>query len=116
MNITYAKSSQFPWLKGISKKRDCRVIETTKVIFSGVNWSGGSKSHYTAVNLITGATASPDMGRAHPWVNPFEGQECEIPEGFAIVEHGHFCGKEFKPYVYVRPGQLKLEEKPLELT
>ena len=42
MNITYTKSSQFPWLKGISKKRECRVIEATKVTFNGVNWSGGS--------------------------------------------------------------------------
>jgi hypothetical protein len=78
---------------------------TTEVTFTGTNWSGGSRSRYTAVRLADGecgkAFGGSDMPA--PWSNPVEGKTVEIPAGVVIVEHCLFQGKDLGLTFYVRP-------------
>lgn len=105
-------SKLIPWSKNFTRKRKVFVKAAEKVRFTGLNWSGGSRSEYSAVNLHNGQSVSPNMSQEHPWFNPFEGKEVSVPEGVAIVEHGHFCGKPMTIKIYVNPANMpKLLEK-----
>jgi hypothetical protein len=63
-------------------------------------WDGGSRSSFVAVNLSTLQTkAAPN---SHPIFDHVEGVDrVEIPEGFAIVEHIIFCGKDLGLRIHV---------------
>jgi hypothetical protein len=69
-------------------------------------WSGGSRSYFAAVNLRTMATVSvPQNG------TPFDGGPIAadgviIPEGFAIVEHCIFSGKDLGLRIHVNEASL----------
>lgn len=105
-------SKLIPWSKNFTNKRKVFVKATEKVRFTGLNWCGGSKSEYSAVNLQTGRSVYRNMGYAAPWDNEFEGMEVAVPEGVAIVEHGHSCGKPMTIKIYVNPSNMpKLLEK-----
>lgn len=75
------------------------------VVLSDLHWSGGTRNQYCAVAL-------DDSGRANalqlpaPWFHNAEGAECVIPEGWAVVEHTHYCGKDMGITVHVRPDAV----------
>jgi hypothetical protein len=85
------------------RKKQYALNVTEKVTLQGLNWSGGSRTQYTAVSLYTHDSDTPVLSVAPPWNNPFEGATIEIPLGVVILEHGHFCGKPSVMVVHVRP-------------
>lgn len=57
------------------------------VHFYGLNWDGGCRNYFTAVQLSTGR--SRELHVPAPWDNPVEGQTVRIPPGIAVVEHSY---------------------------
>lgn len=88
----------FPNYKGRKFRDDRRG----KVTFADLNWSGGTRCEFRAVNLMTGQSAGDTVGlnQTAPWNNVFEGKTVDIPAGFAVVEHSIFCGKDCGLIVY----------------
>ena len=83
---TIAKAAYPTW-----KGRKLHADFSGKVTFSDTNWGGGSRNYY--VSLSSDGRKRGLMVPA-PWVNPIEGQTVQIPEGFVVVEHTIFCGKD----------------------
>ncbi len=89
------------------RRKKVRIYPANSVVFNGVNWSGGSKSVYKACAIDGNKMPNqPDMGVSAPWNNPFEGLECNIPQGFVIVEGGWFLGKVSILTIYVNPEDM----------
>ena len=88
------------------RKRQFQLRVTDKVTLSDLNWSGGSRSEYTAIDLATCRTMKPDLGRPAPWDNKAEGAIVEIPPGVAIARTGFFCGKPSTMTLYVRADNV----------
>lgn len=87
----------FPGYSG----RKFQVAYNVKSMSVRSYWDGnGSKSSFVAVNLSTLETkAAPN---SHPIFDHVEGVDrVEIPEGFAIVEHIIFCGKDLGLRIHV---------------
>lgn len=85
------------------RRKKYRLNVTSKVTLQGLNWSGGSRTQFTAVRLTDGSASTPNLSAPAPWNNPAEGATVEIPENVAILEHGTFCGKPSMLIVHVRP-------------
>lgn len=70
--------------------------------FSNNYWSGGTKSDYVILELATRKRANV------PGINPLRESEFAtlVPEGFCIVEHSRFCGKDMGITIHVRPENL----------
>lgn len=82
-------------------------------------WDGGSKSVYVVVELATGRhRALPTSSHPYFDLNGATGETPDVtfergiatlkrlPEGFALVEGGVFCGKLATAHVYVNPANL----------
>ena len=69
-------------------------------------WDGGSRTYYALVNLAT--MEAKHAPTSHPFFNKVdvEVDNVEIPQGFVIVAHSIFCGKDMGLTVYTP------EEKP----
>jgi hypothetical protein len=105
------------------KKRRAFLSE----FYSGKNinsyWDGGSKSEYAIVELAT-MTRKPLPSHTHPYFDVaargMANQETAavksdhvgnlelqiLPEGFALVEAGYFCGKPATAHVYLNSANL----------
>lgn len=92
-------------LIGYRKKTVC-VKPATEHTMHGVNWSGGSRTQYTMVDLRTMKALTPDLGRPPPWANPAEGAKVEIPPDCVLIAHGIFCGKPATAFMYVHPDSM----------
>jgi hypothetical protein len=88
------------------RKRKASVVVTDRVTLTDLNWSGGSISRYTALDLATGAVSAKDHSRPAPWDNAAEGKTVDIPAGVAVVRTGTFLGKPGLMTIYVRPDNL----------
>jgi len=69
-------------------------------------WSGGSRSFYAVVDMVTGRNISiPENGT--PFCNGGQIFTIEtLPANIAIVEHCIFCGKDMGIRIYVAPENL----------
>lgn len=93
----------FPGYKG--RKVAIRPVES--VWFHDVNWSGGSRNQYRACTLDGRPTEKqPDTGARAPWDNPYDGLRVPTAQGFCIVEHCMFCGKDLGLRIYVHPSDM----------
>jgi len=89
------------------RKRDVRIVATTRVMFTDLNWSGGTRSEYHAVDLNNSRVKSfARWSMIAPWENPYEGASVDLIPGFAIIRTGHFCGKESVLTIYVHPENV----------
>lgn len=88
------------------RRRKVWIQPCEHMTMQGVNWSGGSRNTYTAIDLETGRQATPNTGAPAPWNNPFEGLEVAIPKGIVIVRTGFFCGKPSMMTIYVHPENM----------
>jgi len=86
-------------------------------------WDGGSRSEFALVELAT-MVRKPLPTRTHPFfevaARGMANQESEVlkvdhvgnvslkvlPEGFALVEAGTFCGKPATAHVYLNPANM----------
>lgn len=89
------------------KKRNVSVQAAEKVTLCDLNWSGGTKSTYSIFTLDGKPVSDTSRYSAlAPWVNHAEGATIPLPQGFIIVRHGWFCGKESVPTIYVHPADM----------
>jgi hypothetical protein len=93
----------FPNYKG--RKFAVRPSET--VMFTDLNYSGGTRNQYRACTLEGEAIeAKHNVNAPAPWHNPFEGKRIELPAGNVIVEHAMFCGQDCGLTIYVNPADM----------
>jgi hypothetical protein len=76
-------------------------------------WSGGSRSYYVAVNLATGETQSASS--LNPLMDKLNNYT-SIPEGFIIVEHSIFQGKDLGLIIHTSGNAPMLPEGNNKLT
>jgi len=88
------------------RRKKYALYVTERVTLQGLNWSGGSRSVYTAIDLATGHASTPNLSRPHPMNNAAEGVTVELPSGTALAKTGTFMGKPSMLYLYVRPDNL----------
>lgn len=88
------------------RRRNALIQITDKVTLNDLNWSGGCRNEFTAIELDSGKMSQPVLSKSPPWDNKYEGLVVEIPPGFAIVRTGSFCGKPATMIVYVRPENM----------
>lgn len=66
-------------------------------------WDGGSRNYAVFVNLRTGENVDPkqvqQLTEGHVYHLPYG--SVELSEGFAVIEHCIFCGKDLGYRVYV---------------
>lgn len=81
-------------------------IETrTSLTLDEAFWGGGTRSWYVAVNLATLKSAPANAAITNPLRCP-DAQTVDIPEGVAVVEHAHFCGKDVGIRIHVNPANV----------
>ena len=84
-----------------------KITATDSVTLCDLNYSGGTRNQYRAVDIATGKVLDGSAAnRPPPWSNTSEGQEVKIPEGIAVVEHSMFCGKNHGLTIYARVSSL----------
>jgi len=89
------------------KRRSLWVQPAEFVTLSELNWSGGTKSIYTAVRLADFKTVGMEyLGNPAPWDNKDEGRRVPMKPGFLLVKTGFFCGKESLMTIYVHPENM----------
>ena len=90
---------------GYHRKKYALYVQS-RVTLQGLNWEGGSRSVYTAIDLATLSVRSPNLSLPAPWNNAAEGATVELPDGTALAKTGTFLGKPSMLYLYVRPDNL----------
>lgn len=85
------------------RKHNAFLRVQSKVSLSNTYWDGGSRSTYTAVDLVTLRASAADQFSPPQFGGPRTAPAVEIPEGIAIVETGVFCGKAATACVYLNP-------------
>ena len=89
-----------------------RITGTERVTFHDMQWSGGTRSTYTVVNLETGETKPLQDPRAFPQ-NMGQPGSAEIELNWCVVEHSMFCGKDHGLTFHVHPDNMaKLLPEP----
>lgn len=105
----------FPNYKG--RKFQVIVVEDNRTFNLTSGWDGGSREYYAIVRLSDmKAVNISDLGFMG---NQFSrhGQDFQIPEGFVLIEHSIFCGKDMGLRFYVqKANSAKLIPAPVELT
>lgn len=72
--------------------RKFRINQKGSVTFYNTNWGGGTRNSYAGVNYQNGKYEP--LADFSPWYNPAEGKTIAIPQGYAVIEHSIFCGKD----------------------
>jgi hypothetical protein len=89
------------------KKHSVYLSAAESVSLSSLNWSGGSRSEYRACTSDGKPIPNKfNMSAPAPWENPFEGLQCNIPQGVCIVSSGFFCGKQSTLHIYFNPADM----------
>lgn len=90
------------------RKRTLNVEAKSQVTLMDLNWSGGTRYVYSIVDLSTMQVVKNtlDYSKLAPWRNPAEGATVPIPPGFAVFQHGDFCGKPSSGTIYIHPDNM----------
>lgn len=88
------------------RKHQATLSARETVCLSGTYWDGGSRSEYTAVDLVTGRSKGAPHYDPPQFGGPMVDPVVAIPEGIAIVETGIFQGKQATARVYVNPSNM----------
>jgi len=88
------------------RKHQATLSASETVRLSGTYWDGGSRSTYTAVDLVTGRSKGAPQYDPPQFGGPMVDPVVAIPEGIAIVETGIFQGKQAIARVYVNPSNM----------
>jgi len=95
------------------RRKTVCIVTTGQCTLMDLNWSGGTRSEYRACMLPdeTGRAhpihARIDLHAPHPLDNKFEGKTVQVPDGCAIVQGGHFCGKVSRLYIYINSADFQ---------
>lgn len=80
-------------------------IEVSDTYFCQSYWSGGTRYQFVLVHLETGEQKFPDGKIDNPF-NTLAHSSFNIPEGWCVVEHGYFCGKDVGLRFYIHPKNM----------
>lgn len=111
-----------PTLRGSydGRKFKAQVVEAMTVPADAGLWSGGSRKHYSLVELNSGVKHTIPGQDLNPWqYGDGARQERRIPlkPGFAVVCHTIYAGKDFGLTFYVHPDNAAaLLPKQVELS
>lgn len=96
--------------------KKCQLHYTDHPINMASYWSGGSRNFYVIVRLSDMKVMSiPQQSMFDPQINGIEA--FVIPQGYVVVEHCIFCGKDMGLTVNARTDGIKLiAEQAPELT
>lgn len=119
----YLEPSQIPESirSGYSGKRFKAIVCDSVFIpsYAGL-WDGGSRTTYNAVELATGETRAASNNMSAPWDKDRRDQRIALRDGFAIISHSIFQGKDMGLTIYLHPNNAvailppKVELSPLE--
>lgn len=100
----YLEKNQVPkQLLGEYSGQKFRVVIANSVTLSNTYWSGGTRSYYYSVDLVTGKRAMIAADSTAPQFGPCaDGESIAIKQGYAIIEHSYFCGKDMGLVFYIR--------------
>jgi hypothetical protein len=90
------------------KRKSVAIDAASTVTVYNLNWDGGSRNEYAAVELAT-ARKLGDLARfamMWPGHNYAEGKSLPVPEGTVVVRGGTFCGKQSRLTLYVNPADM----------
>lgn len=66
-------------------------------------WSGGTREHFSGINLVTGET-KPFAGQdTSPFSRGSGESQIDLLPGFAIIRHSHFCGTDMGLEFFIHP-------------
>ena len=85
------------------KKFKAVVCESMTIHADADLWSGGSRDRYQGIELATGRTSAPASFNLAPWDNARDETEITLRQGYGIVRHSIFCGKDMGLTFYVHP-------------
>ena len=91
---------------------------TESITLHNTYWSGGTKSNYYYINMLTGQK-SPVTGTPSPhhFGGDMEGRKVIIEPNRAIVEYSTFCGKDMGLTFYIHPDNAQqLIPAPCDIT
>jgi len=90
-----------------SYRRKTAVVKVADGIrLSRTFWDGGSRSTYTAVDMVTRAAVDAPQFAPPQFGGPTTPPTVKLPPNICVVETGVFCGKVSQAYVYVRPENM----------
>jgi len=118
MTTVYLEKDQVPTqLLGNYTGRKFQATATKSVTLSNAYWDGGTRSTYRLIRLSDGQIAS--IGNTNPpqFGGPVKRETVPVTQGFAVVEHSIFCGKDMGLTFHVNPADIaKLLPEPVELS
>lgn len=89
------------------RKRHVNIVSATSVTLQNLNWDGGSRNEYSAVDLREGTVKrSPNLGMAHPMENEYEGAKIAMRKDVIILQHGTFMGKPATMTIFCHPDNF----------
>lgn len=119
MSTVFLDKNDVPaMLKGSYAGNKFKVVVTEKTSLISTYWSGGTKYHYSLVNMATGQheRIAADSAPA-PFGKDYDGAVIELKPGIALVEHSIFCGRDTGLTFYIHPDNAgKFLPRPVELT
>ena len=98
-DVAFLVTRTFPNYTG----RKFRIVPAETVTLHDVNWGDGSRNQYRVTALSLDAESVKAVPAPAPWANPYEGAIMPIPQGWAVVEHSIFCGKDCGIRIHVNP-------------
>ncbi len=88
------------------RRKTVIVQPTLSVTLQELNWCGGTKNVYSAVDIETGHAVTPNLGAPHPMDNENEGARVGMRPGTLIVRTGTFIGKPARMIIYAHPDNV----------
>jgi hypothetical protein len=119
----YLEPSQIPAAirSGYTGKRFRAIVCESVFIPSHAGlWDGGSRTTFEAIHLSSGETRAASDNMSAPWDNARKDQRIALRDGFAIISHSIFQGKDMGLTIYLHPNNAvailppSIELNPLE--
>ena len=89
---------------GRYKKHKAFFSVSETATLGGTYWDGGSRSTYTAVDILSGRSKGAPQYAPAASGGPRQAPTVSIPPGVAIVETGYSCGKVATASVTINPA------------
>ena len=99
------KSACMPFLKASFPDYNGKkfyVEYCNNVTFYDLNWSGGTKNDYVAIDI--NSLESKRYYEHAPWIEIAEGKNVPVKDGIVIAKHTYFCGHDMGVTFYVNPN------------
>jgi len=93
------------------------VAESVTIPADAGLWSGGSRDHYQVVELFSSERRNAPNQHLDPWTSARQDRKVELKDGYAVVEHSIFCGKDLGLTIYINANNAAgLLPAPVELS